>query len=69
MALEGYGEVYVLDDSTDKKIRKKLDEYSREYEFKICRRNSREGYKAGAVNTWLKKHWNEYEFMMILDAD
>ncbi|AGB05209.1 glycosyl transferase [Aciduliprofundum sp. MAR08-339] len=69
MAAEGYGDVYVLDDSTDDEIRKKLDEYAKEYEFIVFRRGSRKGYKAGAVNSWLRKHGESYDFMMILDAD
>ncbi len=62
-------DVYVLDDSTKDDIRKKIDEFAKNYGFKVFRRASREGYKAGAVNAWLKEHGENYEFLMILDAD
>lgn len=63
------GDVYVLDDSTDRSILAELDAYSKEYGFKIFRRGSRRGYKAGALNDWLKELGRHYDFLMILDAD
>ena len=66
---EEFGDVFVLDDSTDEKIRKKLDKYAEEYEFNIFRRSERRDYKAGAVNDWLEKYGDDYDFLMILDAD
>ena len=68
-AVENFGEVFVLDDSTDPEIRKRIDQYSAEVGFKVIRRASRKGYKAGAVNYWLKNYGNLYDFMIIMDAD
>ncbi|MEM4477876.1 MAG: glycosyltransferase [Candidatus Korarchaeum sp.] len=56
------GDVYVLDDSTDRSILAELDGYSKEYGFKIFRRGSRRGYKAGALNDWLKELGRHYDF-------
>ncbi len=63
------GDVYVLDDSTDQDILAELDAYSREYGFKVFRRGGRRGYKAGALNDWLREFGSQYDFLMILDAD
>ncbi len=69
MAIEDKGDVYVLDDSSKEDIRAQIDEYSRQYGFTVFRREDREGYKAGAVNAWLKKIGRNYDYVMILDAD
>ncbi len=61
--------VFVLDDSTDEKIRKELDKYAKEYGFQIFRGDKRMGFKAGAINAWLEKYGDEYDFLTILDAD
>ncbi|MCS7096796.1 MAG: hypothetical protein RMK50_07050 [Nitrososphaerota archaeon] len=42
MAVEGRGDVYILDDSTDEEIKKELDLYSRVYGFSVSRRNNRQ---------------------------
>lgn len=69
MTFKHLGDIYVLDDSTDEKIRKKLDFYSEVYGFYIMRRYSRKGYKAGAVNAWLSKYGKNYDLLVIMDAD
>lgn len=63
------GDVYVLDDSTDQDVRGELDAYSAEFGFSIVRRDSRKGYKAGAINNWLKTYGNKYDYVLVLDAD
>lgn len=62
-------DVYVLDDSTDLDIREKLDTYSAEFGFSIVRRSDRKGYKAGAINNWLKTYGEKYDYVLVLDAD
>ncbi|MEM2816334.1 MAG: glycosyltransferase [Candidatus Bathyarchaeia archaeon] len=69
MAFKHLGDVYVLDDSTDEKIRKELDLYSEVYSFSIMRRDNRKGYKAGAVNTWLSRYGENYDLLVIMDSD
>ncbi len=68
-SVSGLGDVYVLDDSTDPQIRKGIDEFSKIVGYKIFRRNSRRGYKAGALNDWLKHYGDEYDLLLVLDAD
>lgn len=60
-------EIIVADDSTDIKTRKILDECARKYPIKIIRRNSRKGFKAGALNNALK--YSKGEIIVIFDAD
>ncbi|MCX8178181.1 MAG: glycosyltransferase [Candidatus Bathyarchaeota archaeon] len=69
MAVEGRGDVYILDDSTDEEIKKELDLYSRVYGFSVSRRNNRKGYKAGAINAWIAKHGGKYDLLVVMDAD
>ncbi|MCS7102824.1 MAG: glycosyltransferase [Candidatus Korarchaeum sp.] len=69
IALEDSEDVYVLDDSTDRSVISELDRYSREYGFKLFRRKNRRGYKAGALNDWLREFGSHYDFLMILDSD
>jgi len=68
LAVGKQGDVYVLDDSTDEATRKQIDTF-REYGFKVIRREIRRGYKAGAVNEWLKAYGSRYDLMAIFDAD
>lgn len=69
MAVRGFGDVFILDDSTDKSIKRELDLYSEIYGFSIVRRGDRKGYKAGAVNAWLTKYGGNYDLLIIMDAD
>lgn len=57
LAVGKQGDVYILDDSTDKATRQQIDSF-RDYGFKVIRREIRRGYKAGAVNEWLKTYGN-----------
>jgi len=62
------GDVFVLDDSTDEEAKRQLDNF-KDFGFKIQRRNYRRGYKAGAVNDWLRVYGEKYDLMAIFDAD
>lgn len=68
LAVGKTGDVYILDDSTEQATRQQLDNY-RGHDFKILRRNSRRGYKAGAINDWLKSYGDKYDLLAIFDAD
>jgi len=58
-------DIFVLDDSTDKKYRELMDSF----DYKTIRRDKRIGFKAGALNNWLSLHGDEYEYFIILDSD
>lgn len=61
--------VYVLDDSTDPEKRAIVDSISQEKGYRIIRREQRSGYKAGAINNWLRQHGSQYDYFILLDAD
>jgi len=58
---------YLLDDSTDRGIVAKLSDYCREAGVRFIHRTNREGFKAGALNNFLKDAKEEY--LAIFDAD
>jgi hypothetical protein len=60
---------FVLDDSTDLRARVEIDSFARDYECEVVRRNSRHGYKAGAINSWLKQYSSEFDYIFVLDSD
>ncbi len=62
-------EVYVLDDSSRPEAVRTVDEIAREKGFTVVRRPNRRGFKAGAVNDWLRSHGSRYDFFVLLDAD
>jgi len=62
-------EIYILDDSENEKIRKIIDEYAIKYNAKVIRRNSRKGFKAGAINNALKYIDKNAKYLLIADAD
>ena len=63
------GEVCLLDDSTDQKIVKELIPICEKLGVRFIHRNSRRGYKAGALNDALAMIGNDYEFMAVFDSD
>ena len=69
LAVKDYGDVVVLDDSSNEEIRKKLDELCKKSGIKVFRRASRRGYKAGAINDFLKVYGDKYKLIAIFDAD
>lgn len=69
MAQDYPSDVYVLDDSTNPEARAIVDRVSSEKSYTIERRATRRGYKAGAINDWLAKHWGSYDYVVLFDAD
>jgi len=63
------GEVWLLDDSTDQKIVKELVPICEKLGVRIIHRDSRRGYKAGALNDALALIGEDYEFMAVFDSD
>ncbi|HVS48446.1 MAG TPA: glycosyltransferase family 2 protein [Candidatus Dormibacteraeota bacterium] len=61
-------EVIVVDDSTDESIQI-LDRWRGRPRFKILHRNSREGYKGGALREALKVTDPRAEYVVVFDAD
>ncbi|MEM0087061.1 MAG: glycosyltransferase [Candidatus Micrarchaeaceae archaeon] len=59
--------IYLLDDSTDATAVNELRKFSAQNGIKYMHRRTRKGFKAGALNNFLK-HSNE-EFIAIFDAD
>ncbi len=70
-AKPGYPEadVWVLDDSSDPAKRATVDRLAAELGFQVLRRTERKGFKAGALNNWLRLHGTGYEYFVLLDAD
>ncbi len=64
-----YGETWLLDDSTDPDRVKTLEKICKYPDVKYVHRNTRRGYKAGAINDALKMVGDEYEFMAVFDCD
>jgi cellulose synthase/poly-beta-1,6-N-acetylglucosamine synthase-like glycosyltransferase len=62
-------DVFVLDDSTDKRCRALVDSISSRYGYTVVRREKRRGYKAGAVNDWFNSQGAVYDYIVLLDAD
>jgi hypothetical protein len=60
---------FILDDSTDKTKLAQIDEFAEEYSCEIVRRENRKGYKAGAINAWIKNYGTQYDYIFILDSD
>ena len=62
-------DVFVLDDSSDPRKRAIVDDVAAEMGFRVARRDHRQGFKAGAINEWLRSHGPSYEYVVLLDAD
>jgi cellulose synthase/poly-beta-1,6-N-acetylglucosamine synthase-like glycosyltransferase len=60
---------FILDDSTDQRIRDEIDSFAHEYECVVVRRKTRHGYKAGAINSWLRLYSSAYDYIFVLDSD
>ncbi|MEM4970272.1 MAG: glycosyltransferase family 2 protein [Sulfolobales archaeon] len=68
-ATKGFGDVYLLDDSTREDIREKLEKFCRENGIIYIHRSSRRGFKAGAINDALRIISDKYDIVAIFDAD
>lgn len=62
-------DVYVLDDSTDSQKRGIVDDIVRKHGFTLLRREQRQGFKAGAINNWIRTYGTRYDYIVLLDAD
>ena len=62
-------DVYMLDDSSDPYKRAIVDDLARSRGFRVLRRPERKGFKAGALNNWLRRHGAGYDYFVLLDAD
>ncbi len=60
-------EIVVADDSTDKVTKEIIDRFSHYPNVKIIRRDSRDGYKAGALNNALK--YSKGDIIVVFDSD
>src|SRR2546422_3646256 len=54
-------DVFVLDDSSDPAKRALVDRVAGEGKATVLRRQTRKGFKAGAINAWLRVHGTEDE--------
>ncbi len=62
-------DVYVLDDSTDSEKRNLVNIIAKEKGFTVLRREHRQGFKAGAINNWMRAYGQAYDYIVLLDAD
>ena len=60
-------EIYLLDDSSQKKFKTEADLIAKKYGAKVFRRKSRHGAKAGIINDFIKKI--DAPYIAIFDAD
>ncbi|MGC9069560.1 MAG: glycosyltransferase, partial [Thermoprotei archaeon] len=62
-------EIIIADDSTDEEAIMKIRQWKKHPRIKIVHRNSRKGFKAGAVNNALKYIHPLSQYVLIFDAD
>ncbi|WP_253254061.1 glycosyltransferase [Gardnerella vaginalis] len=58
----------ILDDSSDPNYKNKVDEYAKEHNVEVVRRENRKGFKAGNLNNYLHGR-TDYDYFVILDSD
>ena len=66
--LDSY-EVIVIDDSNDGITNKKLEDWNNHQNVKVIHRNSREGWKGGALNVGLDNLNPRSNYILVFDAD
>ena len=62
----------ILDDSTQPRYQKEVDEFAKKYKIKVIRREGREGFKAGNINHYFQSEECKkagYGYYVILDSD
>lgn len=62
-------ELVILDDSNKPEVKKIVDEFAAKNNVRVIRRDNRQGFKAGALNNYLKNHQEEYDYIVVLDSD
>lgn len=60
---------FILDDSSNATKREEVDAFSSENQCPVIRRENRHGYKAGAMNEWIRRFGDEFDYFFILDSD
>jgi len=63
------GEVWLLDDSTDQSIVKRLIPICNKLNVKFVHRSSRRGYKAGALNDAIAMIGDDFDYLTVFDSD
>lgn len=63
------GDVYLLDDSTHKEKVEQNKKFCDENNIKYIHRENRRGYKAGALNYFLKIYGDNYDLIPVFDLD
>jgi membrane glycosyltransferase len=58
-------DVYILDDSSEPACQNALDSSG----YRVVRRGTRHGFKAGNLNHWLDKCGDRYKYFVIFDSD
>ncbi len=62
-------QIFILDDSELFEKKKEIDELALQYGCTLIRRPSRQGYKAGNLNNWLKVYSTDFKYFIIADSD
>ena len=68
-ALSSYGDLYLLDDSTDYNISMSLKKFCVNNDINYVHRTNRRGYKAGAINNAIFTYGHKYDLISIFDSD
>jgi len=61
--------VFILDDSSDAQCRSLVDALAEANGFRVQRRAERSGFKAGALNEWLANSAQDFDYIVVVDAD
>lgn len=63
-------ETYILDDSTNLEYMQRIDNFAKEHQIKVIRREDRTGFKAGNLNNFLDSQSEiDYDYFVVLDSD
>ena len=61
--------VFLLDDSTNPRLRASMEEISRRHHLRYVHRDHRKGFKAGAINHALSLLDGDTPYLLVIDAD
>ena len=62
-------ELFILDDSKDKKYQDQIDKFSHKYHVNVVRRKNKHGWKGGNVSDFLNSYKIPYDYFVLLDSD
>lgn len=62
-------DIFILDDSTEREQLETIDRIAARFDFRVIRRGTRRGYKAGSLNYWFMSFGADYKYFAVLDAD